>query len=338
MKNKNLPKYSNWITVTLIVTLGILVLIAPANGDDNLMPSTGMAEFLTLKEDPTVQGDYVTLSDLFDGAGERGDTRLIKAPKPGARLAISSAALADFLRKKNLYWANTARVTRVFVTRESEVIKEADVVSAIEAALLDQGEEEAFDIVLHNRNLEIHLPVGMSTDFTVASLDLNNNTFTAELSVPAGEEDRSLTTISGSLVPVTLIPVLTRPVSRGEKLVRDDFRIDRMPSQRIGANVIDSLDAISGMEARRALRVGQPVRTTDLQAPNLIEKGALVTMTFKAPGIQLTNVGRAMESGALGDVINVMNIKSRKTIMAEIVSTNQVSVNLGGQTQLASLR
>lgn len=60
-------------------------------------------------------------------------------------------------------------------------------------------------------------------------------------------------------------------------------------------------------------------------------------MTFEMPGLRLTNVGKALQDGSQGDVINIMNQKSKQTVMAKVISHNQVSVKLGGDVQLAAL-
>ena len=46
-----------------------------------------------------------------------------------------------------------------------------------------------------------------------------------------------------------------------------------------------AIDQLAGKQARRFLRVGEPVRAADVRAPILVTKGSTVTMTFHAPGI-----------------------------------------------------
>jgi len=45
------------------------------------------------------------------------------------------------------------------------------------------------------------------------------------------------------------------------------------------------------------------------------------------PGIMLTILGKASEPGALGDVINVVNVQSKHTIQATVIGPGRVSVN-----------
>ena len=60
---------------------------------------------------------------------------------------------------------------------------------------------------------------------------------------------------------------------------------------------------VAGMEARRALKAGELIRTSDLKRPTMVAKGSTVTMLFEAPGMRLSAVGRALAEGAEGDTI-----------------------------------
>ena len=67
------------------------------------------------------------------------------------------------------------------------------------------------------------------------------------------------------------------------------------------------MDDSTGMEARRMLRAGEAVRADDVRRPIVVTKGQTVTMTFEAPGVQLTAMGRAMSEGGVGDTVTVQN-------------------------------
>jgi flagella basal body P-ring formation protein FlgA len=50
-------------------------------------------------------------------------------------------------------------------------------------------------------------------------------------------------------------------------------------------------------------------------------------MVLASPGLTLSATGRAIEAGGEGEVIQVMNVQSRKTVPATIVGHNQVQVS-----------
>ena len=56
------------------------------------------------------------------------------------------------------------------------------------------------------------------------------------------------------------------------------------------------------------MRPGQLIRQTDLTKPEVVARNENVTITYEVPGIVLTMRGKALETGAKGDIINVLNV------------------------------
>ena len=51
-----------------------------------------------------------------------------------------------------------------------------------------------------------------------------------------------------------------------------------------------------------------------------------VLLVYEAPGIAVTVRGKASESGAEGDVVNVVNIQSKRTVQGLVTGPNRVTV------------
>jgi len=120
--------------------------------------------------------------------------------------------------------------------------------------------------------------------------------------------------------------VLTRALAQGEVLKADDVALMRRPKSEFAANVLTNPAQAAGLGARRALRAGQVLRDGDLQRPELVARNETVTITFEVPGIVLTMRGQAIEAGALGDLVNVLNVQSKRTIQATVTGHGRVSV------------
>lgn len=331
--------FKKMTTLGLLITFGSVLIVTQARSDDLQMASLEEMNVMSLRSDIHVDGEIVTLGDLFHLNSSKSGVNVVRAPKPGAKLAIPAAALARFVRRQGLMWENTMQFRQVQITRNSTVVREDEIRDALELALDDMGLDGNRDIKFHKRNIAIHLPVGMVPDLTIETLshDPVSGRFVAEIRTPLANGETLLTSFSGQTTEVQLIPILSRPIPRGSVLTDADVKTERVPVKRIGANVVTMLEDVVGMQTKRALRPGQPLRSTDLAIPTMIEKGALVTMVFSVPGIKLTNVGRALESGGDGDVINVINPRSKQTVMARVISRNQVSVDLT-TTQIASVQ
>ena len=51
-----------------------------------------------------------------------------------------------------------------------------------------------------------------------------------------------------------------------------------------------------------------------------------VTITYQVPGITLTMRGKAIDGGTLGEVVNVLNVQSKRTIQATVAGPGHVVV------------
>ena len=81
------------------------------------------------------------------------------------------------------------------------------------------------------------------------------------------------------------------------------------------------------MAIKRSLRVNQPLRAADLAKPDLVTRDQNVTITYEIPGIFLAARGKALESGAEGDLVNVVNPQSKRTIQGVVTGPAQITVN-----------
>ena len=98
------------------------------------------------------------------------------------------------------------------------------------------------------------------------------------------------------------------------------------------SGVVTTMDALSGMEARRVLRAGETVRPEDVRHPILVTRGSTVTMTFEAPGITVTAMGKALSEGGLGETIGVQNVASYRQVSAVVTGPGQVRAVASGTT------
>ena len=127
-----------------------------------------------------------------------------------------------------------------------------------------------------------------------------------------------------------------RTLTQGEVLKPADLMLVRRPKAEFAANVITNTEQTAGLAARRALRIGQVLRDSDLQRPEFVSRNEPVTITYEVPGILLTLRGQAQEAGALGDIINVLNIQSKRIVQATVIGPGRVSAGAGAPPRLAA--
>jgi flagella basal body P-ring formation protein FlgA len=85
-------------------------------------------------------------------------------------------------------------------------------------------------------------------------------------------------------------------------------------------------DAVIGKAARRPLRQGDSVAMRDVAAPTVIKAGDMVSVVYEDGGIRLTLQAKALSNASVGDVLNVQNVASKKTIEAVASGPDEAAV------------
>ena len=57
-----------------------------------------------------------------------------------------------------------------------------------------------------------------------------------------------------------------------------------------------------------------------------MQRNEAVTIFYEVPGIMLTVRGKALEAGAVGDMVSVLNIQSNRTVQATVTGPGRVTI------------
>lgn len=278
-----------------------------------------------LRERVVVEGSTVTLGDLFESVeGEAAGVVLARAPQPGSRTFLDPAWVRRQAARHGLEWANATGIERVMVERASQSLSAGDIADLI-AARLYRETGRSHEVTLSNRLLTLHAPVDAPGTPEIVRLELDGRTgpFRAEIRThEAGEA----VTVTGRADTVIDIPVLVRPVARGEVIAAGDVEWLRMRSDRVRPDAITSEATLIGQEARRALRPGEALRAFDLREPAAIARGETVALVFQSGPLTLTARARALENAALGQTARFVNLQSNRTIEGVVEGPGRVRV------------
>ncbi len=102
---------------------------------------------------------------------------------------------------------------------------------------------------------------------------------------------------------------------------------DLRPSNRTYEGALSDPSAAIGREARVTIYAGRPIRAGDLRPPALIERNDIVRLRYRYGGLNIEADGRALDRGAAGDRISVMNLTSRSTLTGEVQQNGYVEVS-----------
>jgi flagella basal body P-ring formation protein FlgA len=129
------------------------------------------------------------------------------------------------------------------------------------------------------------------------------------------------------VVIVTLdVPVPNRRLLPEEILTEADLTFVELPLQRLGAFAVQDAGELVGMQVRRMLIAGRPVPRQSVVPPSVVKRGEKVEIVFKSGGLQLTARGRALEDAYKNQVVQVVNLSSRKAIEGVAVARGVVEI------------
>ncbi|MHA6287047.1 flagellar basal body P-ring formation chaperone FlgA [Maricaulis sp. CAU 1757] len=271
-------------------------------------------EAVFLRENPVVEGAQITLGDLFDISGDSADVVIARAPAPGSRTALDVGYVRRVAAEHDLDWANAAGVRRIAIARASRSVPTDMLTDLLEGELFAR-EAAVHEVQLANSALNLHAPVDSVGGPHIVSLnfDRRSGMLAAEVAPYEGAEPVRVT---GRAYATVDVPVLSRAVAAGQRIRAEDITWMAQRSDRLRPDAVLDPNAIIGLETRRGLRANEPLRGYDLQQPLMVSRGELVTLTFEAPGIQLSVRARALEDAADGELARFVNLQSNRTVEA----------------------
>lgn len=81
-----------------------------------------------------------------------------------------------------------------------------------------------------------------------------------------------------------------------------------------------------GQELIRSVRAGAVMTPRHVRTPLQVERNETVTLVFRRGALTMETTGRALDDGAVGDRVSVMNTTSRKRITGRVIGHGLVEV------------
>ena len=116
----------------------------------------------------------------------------------------------------------------------------------------------------------------------------------------------------------------TKRLTRNDIIASDDIAAKRQDISMLDAGRIQDPKQAIGQKLKTSLPAGAILYAQVLDAPTLVNRGERVTIMAKSQAIQITAPGEARNSGALGEMVRVKNLTSRREIQARVLSAGVV--------------
>ncbi|TDX59183.1 flagellar basal body P-ring formation chaperone FlgA [Orenia marismortui] len=120
--------------------------------------------------------------------------------------------------------------------------------------------------------------------------------------------------------------VAKKNLERGQLISRDDFRIEEILVDTPNSQYISTNTNLDAKIMKIFLGAGRPLLSRMVEFPPLVERWEEVQIIARIGGVEVVTLGKARQSGHLGERIKVQNMHSKKIITAEIIAKNKVKV------------
>jgi flagella basal body P-ring formation protein FlgA len=318
--------------ISNMIRLCTAALLTAATASSTFAQSAPVQERPVLRAEAIVTGDLVRIGDLVENAGIIANIAIFRAPDLGTTGTVSADAVVDAVRAHALVGLDTGGVSEVTVVRASRTIAAKQIEDGVAAALSKQfnlGEPKNIAVAFEREMRAIQVEPSAKGEPRIARINYDARTtrFDATVEIPTGIAGRGLLRLTGRAIPAVDIVTVTRSIERGSVVKDGDVAIERRARAEIGRDIITDRDLIVGLAARSALQPGRPIRSADLMKPEVVTRSDTITLIYEVPGVMITARGKAIESGAEGDVINVLNEQSKRTVQGIVTGPGRVTVS-----------
>lgn len=286
------------------------------------------ANAIGLKQNAELRDNVITLGDIFYDLPRDEDKVLGVAPRPGDQITLNARTLMKIALALDLAWRPASSDEHIVLRRAATLIDTDAIKAALKKEIAAKGFPGKFDLAIPPQTSEIILPEDMPASFDITKLELDpaRGTFSAHLAAPSASNPVVTNRISGAIHSIVEVPVLRDTLRYGDIIGQRDIEMMDVQSRLVKGDILLNPADIIGMTPRRMVFAGKPVGNNDLQAPQIVSRGEAITMIFQSGGLKLTAQGRALEDGAKGDVIRVVNNSSKKSLDAIVTAENEVQV------------
>ena len=137
-------------------------------------------------------------------------------------------------------------------------------------------------------------------------------------------KEQSQVKMSGDLQLFGTVVSTTKRLNRNDVLGNEDIIAKRQNISLLDGGLVQDPQQAVGQKLKISLPAGAILYTQAIDAPPLVNRGERVTIMAKSQAIQITAPGEARNSGALGEIVRVKNLTSRREIQARVTGAGVV--------------
>jgi flagella basal body P-ring formation protein FlgA len=203
-----------------------------------------------------------------------------------------------------------------------------DILALMEITALSAAEDQGFrDVEVRVRQLDQRLrPALCSEDLTIVRPHNGRVLGPVSYGVRCAGDVPWTLYLRADVSAAVELPTLRRALPRGAVIAESDLQLSRRRVTSRAADLIMDEDMAIGMELKRPLAAGSELHYGQVEPPQLVTRGQMVTLVAGSAGLQVQMQGKAMASGAAGDRLMVTNVNSGRRVEGIVLSDGSVRI------------
>lgn len=301
--------------------------------------SDSVAIVINLSEKAEVNGRKILLGEIAEiecdeqkQLIELKKLEIATSPGLGRTIKIDQRKIEWELRRADFdtEMIEFGEISKVVVETKSMTLTDEQLFDAVKAFLMQRlkGMTEVIDLSPHRIPDKTLLPFGKLK--LVPRLTGSSRYKNVRMYVDAyidGEKYRAIN-LSVNLSGTYKAFVAKRDIKRHEKVSLENDLVEKKLAMDGIREVAVDAEVLANARSRRFIRKGDIITTDLLEPIPQIACGATVTIVVQIHGVTVSALGKALEDGYAGKTVEVINLRSKKTLEGIVSSGNQVKVKV----------
>ncbi len=289
-----------------------------------------------VRERSEVIEDVVTLGQIADLWGRDPllvkrlrELELVVAPPPGASSLIPGELISSRLEdeapgKVKLVSPGQVRIHRSFRRLEDKAVRRL-VEGFIEEHLRAQGHRfEVKGLAFVNNLL---LPPG---ELTPEVRPAPGATFVGKtplaLIFKQGDKEVRRLWVTADIALFAPVVIVAEPLRPNQEIMEGAIELQERNLAELPRGAFTSPEQALGARARRLLGPGEVLTEAKVERPPIVRPGDMVKIVLRARGLFVTTLGRALQKGRKGELIEIQNVRSLKRLFGRVVDRETIEV------------
>lgn len=316
----------------LLFLLGVLAAAAPARAEPAPAVRVHLAAQVEVVADPIRLGEIARIEASDPQERIRlEELSLGRAPLPGRERHLEAGWVASRIRAAGIEPERIALEApeEIVVRRAFAVVERQALEEAVRRHVAAQAGAAARELRIREIRVpeSIVIPPGPFDVRVVGPKDGEvRGTVPLTLVVKAGGEPERR--FPASVTVERLVPVLVarRPLGRFKPLAEEDVERVERDAAGLPQDVLARPEAVLGHRLKRPIDAGAVITSDLLEARPVVKNGDRVRIVAESAGLRVTATGVARQRGAVGEMIQVVNLDSNKAVVARVVDERTVRI------------